>query len=167
MLPGDAALQELDRARRKGLPLNITTYNSALSECWRGGRWRQALDLYQDILKEGERVRPNRYTFNSVIGCCARGGKYEIAEQVLEDMRKEGLEADDGSYNAVIGALARRGLWRKGLAYLNEMKSRGHAPTKVDRPQLQCAKSLANEIWQECPTDSVAMSVTDVCSAAR
>ena len=34
--PGDVALRELDSFRRQGLPLNITTYNHAISECWRG-----------------------------------------------------------------------------------------------------------------------------------
>jgi len=53
--------------------LNITTYNAAIIENWRGDRSAKCLELYEDVMKEG--LRPNKWTYNAVVGACARSGQ--------------------------------------------------------------------------------------------
>ena len=106
--PANAAIQalrNLEKLRRSGYTLNITTYNDAICECWRGGRWDLSLDLYETVLKEG--LTPDRTTYNAVLGSCARGGQYDKAEQIFIAMTAKKIEADEITYNAMILSLAR------------------------------------------------------------
>ncbi|KAJ1470009.1 hypothetical protein T484DRAFT_1918349 [Baffinella frigidus] len=144
--PGDVALRELQGFRRQGLPLNVTTYNHVIQECWRGGRWREALDLYEDILKEGESVRPDRYTYNSVVGACARGGQFEHAVRVVEHMLGAGMKPDPFTYNALISSFARGGLWQKALGYLHDMRRDGLSPDRITYNSLIAACASAGEV---------------------
>lgn len=68
---------ELERHRKSGMPLNVTSYNNAIALCWRGGGWKQALELFGLMKREG--VKPSHETYDAVMGACARGAQYDVA----------------------------------------------------------------------------------------
>jgi hypothetical protein len=73
----ERAITELERAKSSGMPLNATSFNNVLTLCWKGGGWKQALELLGEM-KRTPGVKPDQRTYNAVMGALARAGQHAI-----------------------------------------------------------------------------------------
>jgi pentatricopeptide repeat protein len=55
----------------KGLERSVITYSSLISACEKAGRWEAALQLFDEMTRDG--CTPNTVTFNSLITACGQG----------------------------------------------------------------------------------------------
>ena len=57
----------------EGIERNTITYNAAISACGKGGWWREALRLLDDMNSAG--VGKSDLTFSAAISACEKGGQ--------------------------------------------------------------------------------------------
>jgi pentatricopeptide repeat domain-containing protein 1 len=55
----------------KGLERSVITYSSLISACEKAGRWEAALQLFDEMTRDG--CTPNTVTYNSLITACGQG----------------------------------------------------------------------------------------------
>lgn len=55
----------------KGLERSVITYSSLISACEKAGRWETALQLFDEMTRDG--CSPNTVTYNSLITACGQG----------------------------------------------------------------------------------------------
>eukprot|EP00250_Pteridium_aquilinum_P019578 c24490_g10_i1 orf=342-1328(+) len=74
-----------------GLPeRGLVSWNMLICGCAKGGRYREALMLFWNLVREGE--RPNRITFLGAIKACAGLGCLESGKQMHEFLLKYRME---------------------------------------------------------------------------
>lgn len=73
------------------LPRNTLGYNELITQCESGGRWEQAVALFEGMKAAG--VPPDTRTFNALIQACGKGGRWEIAMDAFKDMKAIGTAA--------------------------------------------------------------------------
>ena len=95
--------------RGRGLAPNARSYNAALSACARGGDWRTADALLEDMVAIRVRVR---------VGLTIRGGLGLANPNPNPNQVAGGVPPTAVSLNAAIFAAAVGGEWRRALALL-------------------------------------------------
>ncbi len=89
----------------------MISYNAAISACEKGGQWEQAMQLLQQMVKQG--ITPNVISYNAAISACEKVGQCEHAIKLFGDMEKEGIKRDVITYNVAISA-CEKGRWETG-----------------------------------------------------
>ncbi|KAK9129224.1 hypothetical protein Sjap_009711 [Stephania japonica] len=67
-------------------------WSSMISCYWRNGRGREAIVLFRDMCREGQ--RPDQHALSSVLKACVENGEIEIGIQVHSQMIKNGYQRD-------------------------------------------------------------------------
>ena len=57
--------------RARGVERTGITYSSLLQACEKAGRWQLALELYQEMHRDG--IKPSAAVYNALIGVCGAG----------------------------------------------------------------------------------------------
>ena len=68
----------------------MVTYGALLSTLEKAGKWREALDLYDELLEESPRIEPNIYVYSSVLNACERGRQWDRATKLFKVMMEKG-----------------------------------------------------------------------------
>jgi pentatricopeptide repeat domain-containing protein 1 len=95
----------LDAMRRDGIDPDGFSFSSAISCCGSEGRWKEALELIDVMLKGGPKTRPNKIAYTAAISSCGRAGQVDHALRLFRQMKEQGLSADRVAYNAMFSAL--------------------------------------------------------------
>lgn len=153
-------LDEASRLFRDMEERNVRTWNSILAGFVRGGRYKEVLDLFQEMMLGC--VKPDKITVVSVVSASASLGALDQGKWVHGYLKRRGLEFDVvigtalidmygkcGSveeaaevfrempkrdvlaWTAMISALAIHGLGEEAFALLEEMEERGLRPNSV------------------------------------
>lgn len=118
------ALIEIERAE---FPLNLFIYNAALTACAKSKKWKEALQLLENMRENV--IYPDVRTYTAAIDACSKGGRWEKAVSLLEQMQTiDGVEPDIICYTAVIDALGRGMEPDKAIALLEKMHDKGLEP---------------------------------------
>ncbi|KAK9164916.1 hypothetical protein Scep_000107 [Stephania cephalantha] len=71
---------------------DVFAWSSMISCYWRNGRGREAIVLFRDMCREGQ--KPDQHTLSSVLKACVENGEMEIGIQVHSQMIKNGYQGD-------------------------------------------------------------------------
>jgi pentatricopeptide repeat protein len=113
-----------------GVAVNTVTYNTLISACERGGSWREAEQLYRDMVHTG--VAPDTITLNALISVYGRGRQWLAALELFDSLeRHPNLTPDAITYNSLIAACARGKRWQLALQMYQRMEARGLRATIV------------------------------------
>jgi len=96
----------------EGIAPDIVTYGALISALEKAGKWRAALDLYDEMLDD--EIKPNSFIFTSVLNACERGRQWDRATEIfqaLNVMMKEGRVGRDEINMNALSILARRAMY--------------------------------------------------------
>ena len=93
--------------QRQGLMPDVISYNAGISACDKGGKWKHALLLLEDLRKKD--ATPDVTSYSAGISACGKGGKLKGALSLLEDRCKAGITPNSINFNAAISACAKGG----------------------------------------------------------
>ena len=60
--------------RARGIERTGITYSSLLQACEKAGRWQLALELFQEMHRDG--IKPSAAVYNALIAVCGQGAPY-------------------------------------------------------------------------------------------
>jgi pentatricopeptide repeat domain-containing protein 1 len=75
---------------------DIITFGSLISTLERGGQWKKALEVYNEMVNIAG-MKPNGYIFTSLINACEMGGQWEAAREVFLAMREADIGGNDSA----------------------------------------------------------------------
>lgn len=75
---------------------DIITFGSLISTLERGGQWKKALEVYNEMVNIAG-IKPNGYIFTSLINACELGGQWEAAREVFQAMREADIGGNDSA----------------------------------------------------------------------
>jgi pentatricopeptide repeat protein len=79
-------LNILQVVKDKKLTLDNYAYAAAIDACAKGRMWQRALELLDEMEKNG--VTPNAITYSVAITACGNGGQWEKALCLLDEVRQ-------------------------------------------------------------------------------
>jgi pentatricopeptide repeat protein len=82
---------------------NVITFSAAISACEKGGQWKRALSLLDEMRDNG--VAPDVIIFNAAILACAKASRPGVALQLFDQLDASQLQANEVSFNALLDAL--------------------------------------------------------------
>jgi len=94
----ETILKSISRAISSLPPVHpdIITFGSLISTLERGGQWKQALEVYNEMVGIAG-IKPNGYIFTSLINACELGGQWEAAREVFLAMREADIGGNDSA----------------------------------------------------------------------
>ena len=92
------------------------SFSSAISACEKTGEWRVAMDLLDQMEREG--VGRSTIAYNAAISACEKGMVPNRACEVFRRMKKAGIKPSVVSYSALISAAEKGGQWKLALDVL-------------------------------------------------
>merc|ERR1719321_1222504 len=104
------------------------TYNAILDACIQCRNTSKALELFQQMRKEGIF---DIVSFNIMLKMYLRDGKHAAAQQLLQEMKACGLQPNKITYNELINTKVEAGDQRGVWDLVKEMKSTGVSPNSV------------------------------------
>jgi len=107
------------------------SYNAVIGAFASSGRWKEALDLLDELCSNEPHIEPNIYIYTNAMRACAKAGQTSRALQLLETVKQKGLPVDSYCYTAVIDACSKGKQWKKALQLFDEMEEKGIVPTQV------------------------------------
>ncbi|CAB9518912.1 Pentatricopeptide repeat-containing protein [Seminavis robusta] len=120
----------LARMKKEGIWPSIITYNSLISSCASAGRWKDAMNLF-DQCNRDPHVEPDIYTYTNVIRACSKGKMTERAFTLHDTVLEKNIPLDSYFYAAVIEVAANARQWKRALELLDEMEEKGVPPSDV------------------------------------
>eukprot|EP00980_Cylindrotheca_fusiformis_P013676 scaffold3515_cov126-Cylindrotheca_fusiformis.AAC.25 len=149
--------------REEGLPVNLITYNAAITALSKASRqrnksssyssddmvgeglWSRALLLLGQMKKDG--IDPDGFCYSSAISCCGAEGRWEEALKLIEVMKQGGPRTRPNkiAYTAAIGACGRAGESTKALELFQSMKEDGLSADRVAYNTLFSALRVAGD----------------------
>ena len=120
------ALRELQRnselsSQQIGGESKVISYNSAISACERGGHWRLAFNLLEELL---ERSLPaDSVTFNAILSVIEKGRDWKQAKTFLRRLRAFQVKLSLVAYNSAISACEKCGEWQQARLLLCELSA--------------------------------------------
>uniref|UniRef100_A0A5B7BLV2 Pentatricopeptide repeat-containing protein n=1 Tax=Davidia involucrata TaxID=16924 RepID=A0A5B7BLV2_DAVIN len=121
-----------------------------------------SMDRARQVLAEMTRVGvpANRITYNILLKGCCQQLQIEKAKELIREMTNDaGIEPDVVSYNTLIDGCILVDDSAGALAYFNEMRARGIAPSKISYTTLMKAfafsgqPKIANKVFDEMLKD--------------
>eukprot|EP00403_Amphidinium_massartii_P013389 CAMPEP_0178418196 /NCGR_PEP_ID=MMETSP0689_2-20121128/24963_1 /TAXON_ID=160604 /ORGANISM="Amphidinium massartii, Strain CS-259" /LENGTH=893 /DNA_ID=CAMNT_0020039581 /DNA_START=89 /DNA_END=2770 /DNA_ORIENTATION=+ len=110
------------------LEFSIVTYNALIDACARSSEMKNIPSILQDMEKQG--VPPNLITYSTIVKGYCQENKLDKACQVVDSMKKAtNFIPDEIMYNSLLDGCARRGLYDRGMAILQEMQDSGIKPS--------------------------------------
>ncbi|EJK73152.1 hypothetical protein THAOC_05237, partial [Thalassiosira oceanica] len=143
-------------------------YNAAISACEKGLNPKMALEIFDEMKREG--VRPTVVTFSALISACEKGQQWKLALQVLDEM-KATFGPNVIAYSAAISALSKGQQWQKAWELFCEIESSGQKLSVVTYNATMTAleKGLqwerALDLFDEMKFKGVAVTVVSYGSA--
>jgi pentatricopeptide repeat protein len=103
-------------------------YMAYLKDASVRGAWKDALRIYQSMIKRG--FHPNQSVFMYLIVACKNGEPCQasVASEVLFEMQRQGFSTDVKTYNTVIDACRVACQWRRALTVFKSMNSNDIKP---------------------------------------
>jgi pentatricopeptide repeat domain-containing protein 1 len=135
----------------KGLERSVITYSSLISACEKGGRWEAALQLFDEMTRDG--CSPNTVTYNSLIAACGQGafswgealgaggsssflGSLRTLEASHSHAPLSPPRPNQTQPNQTNHLSSPGGLWEKAQSVFDQMQSSGCAPDVVTYTSL-------------------------------
>jgi pentatricopeptide repeat domain-containing protein 1 len=78
------ALAAWEDMKNEGIVPDVVTYGALISTLEKAGKWREALDLYEELLEESPSIEPNMYIYSSVLNACERGRQWDRATELFQ-----------------------------------------------------------------------------------
>ncbi|OIV97536.1 hypothetical protein TanjilG_12293 [Lupinus angustifolius] len=104
---------------RKERSRDIVLWTSMLGVYGRNGYYKEVIDLYKEMLREG--IRPDGIAFLTVISACGRTGQVLDGVKYFESMANDfRLEPSAEHYSCLVDMLCRAGELEKAWEVLNE-----------------------------------------------
>ncbi|KAG9130943.1 hypothetical protein Leryth_006706 [Lithospermum erythrorhizon] len=101
---------------------NEVSWNAMISALAFHGRSHEALSLFDSMLKEGQRVRPNDITFIGVLSACVHVGLVDEGRWLFNNMRFTfGLIPKIEHYSCMVDLLSRAGLVYEAWEFIEKM----------------------------------------------
>ncbi|KAF4363054.1 hypothetical protein F8388_013418 [Cannabis sativa] len=98
----------------------ICTWNAMISALSTNGQVKQALDLFQNLEKEG--FTPNCVTFVTILAACARGKFVEYGLKVFQSMSADfGVVPVMEHYGCIVDLLGKAGFLREATMFVKNM----------------------------------------------
>ncbi|KAM5550934.1 pentatricopeptide repeat-containing protein [Rosa sericea] len=117
---GDA---ELARGVFDGMPVrNVVTWNSMISGLAHQGKYKEALDVFQEMQRIG--LEPDDVTLVGVLNSCANLGVLELGKWVHAYVDRNQIEADRYIGNALVDMYAKCGSIDRAFTVFQGMKRR-------------------------------------------
>lgn len=107
------------------------SFSSAISACEKCGQWRFALDLLEQMKREG--TGQTAIAYNAAISACEKGLVPHKALEIFEQMKREGVRPTVVTYSALISAAEKGQQWKLALEVLEEMKAAGHGANVIGK----------------------------------
>ncbi|TKY75461.1 Pentatricopeptide repeat-containing protein [Spatholobus suberectus] len=109
---------------RKERSSDVVLWTSMLGVYGRNGRYKEVIDLYNEMLVEG--IRPDGIAFLTVISACGRTGQVRAGVKYFESMAND-FKLDPGPehYSCLVDLLCRAGELQKAWELLNETLYKG------------------------------------------
>ena len=135
------------------------TYTTVVSAMVKAGLMDRARQVLAEMTRIG--VPANRITYNILLKGYCEQLKIDKAKELLRDMADDsGIEPDVVSYNILIDGCILVDDSAGALAFFNEMRAKGIAPTKISYTTLMKAfalsgqPKLANKVFDEMLNDA-------------
>jgi len=111
-----------------GVQFTVATYNAIVDACARCNEMNRVASLLKEMVDSG--IKPNIITYSAIIKGYCQDNRIELALGVMTEMQNSvDLSPDEHTYNTVINGCARRGLYDKGMALLEQMCDAGIPPS--------------------------------------
>lgn len=134
------------------------TYTTVVSAFVKAGLMDRARQVLAEMARMG--IPANRITYNVLLKGYCKQLQIDRAEDLLKEMTDDaGIEPDVVSYNIIIDGCILIDDSAGALAFFNEMRTRGIAPTKISYTTLMKAfamsgqPKLANRVFDEMMND--------------
>ncbi|KMT02013.1 hypothetical protein BVRB_9g208830 [Beta vulgaris subsp. vulgaris] len=143
-LPSKMEVIETDKTVRK--PQLTATYNTLIDLYGKGGRLRDAADVFSDMLRSG--VAPDTVTFNTLIHICGSHGHLSEAEALFDKMEERGISPDTRTYNTFLSLYAKAGNIDAALQWYQKIRKVNLFPDVVTQRavlHILCERQMVNE----------------------
>ena len=114
------ALSIFEELPSKSVDVRVHAVTSVISACQRAEQWEHALVIFQCCSLHG--IEKNLVAHNAAITAFASGSLWELA--IAFTLHDDSFSADIRTFNAAMSALAKTGLWRRGLQLLSGLQRR-------------------------------------------
>ncbi|CAM9436794.1 unnamed protein product, partial [Choristocarpus tenellus] len=122
------------------------SFNAAIDACAKGGRWEQALDLLEEMVKH--RLFPSLVSYNSAMDACAKEGRHDGDLEIYCFLLLKGLAAplpDAVSFNTCINACGKGRKPELARGLLSRMRACGVKPDVVTYNALLSVEGIRDE----------------------
>lgn len=89
----------------------VHAYTAAMRAAADGGRWEEALAIWDDMQAAG--CKPTGHAYSAVISACATGGEWQKAVSLFDEMLAWSIKPDVVSCTALVTALGTDGQWER------------------------------------------------------
>ena len=116
------ALQLLQRAQQKGIPLTVVGYNAVITAASKASDWELAVRLLQDMEKLSELPAPDSITYGTVMAACEKCREWERVLEYAYFMESHDIPLDGMAYTSALHACQQLSLGNAALEFLENMK---------------------------------------------
>ncbi|XP_050234589.1 pentatricopeptide repeat-containing protein At3g57430, chloroplastic [Mercurialis annua] len=106
---------------------NVITWNVIIMAYGMHGNGEKALELFNDMVAEGEKgseVKPTQVTFVAILAACSHSGMVDEGLRLFHKMKDEhGIEPGPDHYACVVDLLGRAGRVEEAYDFINTMPS--------------------------------------------
>ncbi|CAK0886313.1 unnamed protein product, partial [Prorocentrum cordatum] len=103
----------------------------------RCGRWREALDMLNQVLLE-DNITADTVSYSAAISACEKGRSWPWALVCLGDMRRRGVGRDVIVFGAAMSACEKGSQWHLALSLLDQMRLE-----RVDSNVVACSAAVS------------------------
>ena len=104
-------------------------FDATIRACAVGGQSRRALELLDEMEKEG--IVATGSTYRSVVNACVKNGDWQKALEIFSLIEDRELKLTTAAVNLAISACRQGKQWEKALLLLNSMPDRGLQPDVI------------------------------------
>ncbi|RYR20326.1 hypothetical protein Ahy_B03g065434 isoform F [Arachis hypogaea] len=109
---------------------DVISWTSMIDAYGRNGRGHEAVELFEQMMEDGNKVIPNSVTFLSLLSACAHSGLVEEGKKCFNLLReKYGIEPDPEHYACFVDILGRAGNMEEVWSAYQNMVEQGTKPT--------------------------------------
>ncbi|XLR25224.1 hypothetical protein S83_053124 [Arachis hypogaea] len=109
---------------------DVISWTCMVDAYGRSGCGHEGVELFEQMMEDGNKVIPNSVTFLSVLSACAHSGLVEEGKKCFNLLReKYGLEPDPEHYACFIDILGRAGNMEEAWSAYQNMIEQGTKPT--------------------------------------
>jgi pentatricopeptide repeat protein len=124
----DRVWEVYEEMRQRKLQFSMVTYNTLIDACARSGELSRIPALLRDIEAQG--LKMGLVTYSAILKGYCQTNRLDEAFELVQDMQSNtSLEPDEIMYNTLLDGCARQGVYDRGMALLEKMKSSGVKPS--------------------------------------